>query len=277
MSKYDLTHARHDPAHCLAPGLFRSLKRGERKRSKLDVTYTFGEGETMRFVGFEPLGADDMRLLQGIVALSGPNGLLLTPEPSTAIGKQLRLFLEPHFEAVEQDALVVRENLSKLLTETGMTDSGDNIKALKASLLRMSNVTILVTKGKQQAAFHLMSHAFDEEDGRLWIALNPRITEAILGRRSFARINMDEVRSLQTDPARLIHQRLCGWIDPDKTGRIELDTLCNYIWPDETSMETMKKRRQKARKALAELAITCWIVNEYAKNKWQISRPKDPS
>ncbi|WP_223931468.1 replication protein C, IncQ-type, partial [Aeromonas caviae] len=23
MSKHDLTHARHDPAHCLAPGLFR--------------------------------------------------------------------------------------------------------------------------------------------------------------------------------------------------------------------------------------------------------------
>ncbi|WP_309295292.1 replication protein C, IncQ-type, partial [Aeromonas caviae] len=23
VSKHDLTHARHDPAHCLAPGLFR--------------------------------------------------------------------------------------------------------------------------------------------------------------------------------------------------------------------------------------------------------------
>jgi hypothetical protein len=37
--KYDLTHARHDPAHCLAPGLFRSLKKGERRTGKLDVTY----------------------------------------------------------------------------------------------------------------------------------------------------------------------------------------------------------------------------------------------
>ncbi len=48
---------------------------------------------------------------------------------------------------------MVRESLTKLLSETGMTDSGDNIKALKASLLRMSNVTILVTKGRRQAAF----------------------------------------------------------------------------------------------------------------------------
>ncbi|MBA2068175.1 replication protein C, partial [Escherichia coli] len=78
------------------------------------------------------------------------------PEPTSETGRQLRLFLEPRFEAIEQDGLVVRESLTKLLSETGMTDSGDNIKALKASLLRMSNVTILVTKGRRQAAFHLL-------------------------------------------------------------------------------------------------------------------------
>ncbi|PYA99033.1 replication protein C, IncQ-type, partial [Serratia marcescens] len=32
-NKHSLSHVRHDPAHCLAPGLFRALKRGERKRS----------------------------------------------------------------------------------------------------------------------------------------------------------------------------------------------------------------------------------------------------
>lgn len=44
MSTHDLTHARHDPIHCLAPGLFRSLQKGERKRAKLDVVYDFGDG-----------------------------------------------------------------------------------------------------------------------------------------------------------------------------------------------------------------------------------------
>ena len=277
MTKHDLTHARHDPAHCLAPGLFRSLNRGERKRGKLDVTYAFGEGETMRFVGFEPLGADDMRLLQGIVALGGPNGILLTTEPSTATGQQLRLFLEPRFEAIAQDALVVRESLPKLLSETGMTDGGDNIKAIKASLLRMSNVTVIATKGQRQVSFHLMSHAFDKADGRMWVALNPRIAEAVLGRRPFARINMAEVRALQTDPARLMHQRLCGWIDPSKAGRVELDTLCGYVWPDEvTNINAIKKRRQTARKALAELASVGWKLDEYAKGKWRIERPAQP-
>ncbi|MCI4078495.1 replication protein C, partial [Klebsiella pneumoniae] len=54
VSKHDLTHARHDPAHCLAPGLFRSLKRGERKRGKLDVVYDYGDGKRIEFSGPEP-------------------------------------------------------------------------------------------------------------------------------------------------------------------------------------------------------------------------------
>jgi hypothetical protein len=36
----------------------------------------------------------------------------------------------------------------------------------------------------------------------------------------------------------------------------------------------MKKRRQVARKALPELAALGWTVNEYARNKFEISRPK---
>ncbi len=275
---FDLTHARHDPTHCLAPGLFRSLKRGERKRLKLDVTYHYAENEQARFVGFEPLGADDMRLLQGLVALGGPKGIILTPEPTADLPKQLRLFLEPKFDAVEQDALVVRESMTKLLGEIGLTDGGDNIKAIKASLLRMANVTVVVTKGSRQASFHLMSSAFDDEDGRLFVALNPRIAEAILGTRPHARIEIAEVRQLESDPARLIHQRLCGWIDPGKSGKAEIDTLCGYVWPDvAANANTMKTRRQTARKALAELAAVGWTVSEYAKGKWEISRPKAPA
>jgi hypothetical protein len=118
-----------------------------------------------------------------------------------------------------------------------------------------------------------MSYAFDESDGRLWIALNPRIAEAILGHRPFTRIEMSEVRKLQSNCARLIHQRLCGWIAPGKTRLTKLDTLCSYVWPSEANVETMKKRRQAARKAMTELMGAGWKVSEYAKGKWEINRP----
>ena len=271
---FDLTHARHDPAHCLAPGLFRSLKRGDRKKLKLDVTYHYGHSQQARFIGFEPLGADDMRLLQGLVALGGPKGVILTPRPTADIPKQLRLFLEPKFDAAEQDALVVRESMSRLLAEIGLTDGGDNIKAVRASLLRMSNVTVVVKRDIQQISFHLLSFAFDEHDERLFVALNPRIAEAILGDRPHTRIEMSEVRALRTDPARLMHQRLCGWIDPGKSGRAEIDTLCSYVWPDKASDATKRQRQVTARKALAELATLNWSIEEYAIGKYEISRPK---
>lgn len=272
---HDATHARHDPATCLCPGLFRSLLRGERKKKKLDVTYEYGQNETLRFVGFEPLGADDMRLLQVAVALGGPHGLLLTPEPRSTLGRQLRLLLEPTFDAIEKDGLVIRESMTKLLAEMALTDGGENLKSLKSSLLRLSNVTILVTQGTRQASFHLMSHAFDEETGRLWIALNPRLAEAILGHRPHTRIDLAEVRALKSDPARLIHQRLCAFIDPGATRRVEIDTLCGYAWTDHPSenANTTKYRRAQARKALAELSDLGWTISEYAHLKCAITRP----
>ena len=62
-----------------------------------------------------------------------------------------------------------------------------------------------------------------------------------MGKRPHSRIDMSEVRALQTDPARIIHQRLCGWIDPGKSGRVELDTICGYVWPNILPKKTNKK------------------------------------
>ncbi|WP_434057944.1 replication protein C, IncQ-type [Acinetobacter pseudolwoffii] len=59
-----------------------------------------------------------------------------------------------------------------------------------------------------------------------------------------------EVRALDSETARLLHQRLCGWIDPGKTGKASIDTLCGYVWPSEASGSTMRKRRQRVREAL---------------------------
>ena len=221
---FDLTHARHDPAHCLAPGLFRSLKRGDRKKLKLDVTYRYGDNEQIEFKGPEPLGADDLRVLQGLVAMAGPNGVILHPEPQTEVGIQLRLLLEPRWDAVEKDALVIKSSYRKLAREIGYADidGGKTGRLIRDSIERLWTVSIIVQIGKRRQGFHLLAeYASDEADGKLFVALNPRITEAILGQRSYTRIEMDEVRGLKSDPARLIHQRLCGWLDPGSRHSVE--------------------------------------------------------
>lgn len=84
---------------------------------------------------------------------------------------------------------------------------------------------------------------------------------------------MNEVRALRSEPARIIHQRLCGWINPGKMGRISLDTICSYAWPDDATDDALRKRRQLARKALDELVSIGWTVREYVRGKLEIKRP----
>ncbi len=277
---FNLTHARHDPAHCLAPGLFRSLKRGDRKKLKLDVTYTHGK-DSIRFWGPEPLGVDDMRVLQGLVAMaaiSGESGrgILLKSESENPIGQQMRLLLDLQWDAKEQDAMIAKGSFRQLARELGYaTDGGSQFKTIRDCIERLWAVSTVVERDGKRQGFRILSeYASDEDGGKLFVALNPRLAEAIVGQRPYSRIDMAEVRALQTDPARLIHQRLCGWIDPGKADEVKLDTLCDYVWPDKAANpNTIKTRRQTVRKALAELAAVGWAVNEYAKDKFKIKRP----
>lgn len=272
--KHNLSHARHDPAHCLAPGLFRGLKRGERKRSKLDVTYDYGDGKRIEFSGPEPLGADDLRILQGLVAMAGPSGLVLKPEPETPGAQQLRLFLEPKWEAVEADAMVMKGSYRALAREVGYADIEDS-RPIRECIERLWKVSIIAQNGRKRQGFRLLSeYASDEADGRLYVALNPLIAQAVMGGGQHVRISMDEVRALDSEAARLLHQRLSGWIDPSKTGKASIDTLCGYVWPSEASASAVRKRRQRVREALPELEALGWSVVEYAAGKYDITRPK---
>lgn len=278
---FDLTHARHDPSHVLAPGLFRSLAPGDRKKLKLDVTYIHGK-DRLEFTGFEPLGVDDMRVLQGLVAMAGPDGLMLRDgvnESKAARQLMLDLFTPPHellTAGKKPDTLVVKDSFRRLAREVGLAESGQSIRAIRKSVERLFGVTIFIQSGKKRFATRLLSsYASDEGTGDLFVAVNPRIAEAILGDRQHVRIDLDEVRRLKTDPARLIHQRLCGWIDCGKSGKASLETLSEYAWPDTDVKEgTLRRRRMKVRAALKELQSLGWSIDVDKKGVCTISRPR---
>jgi len=277
VTKYDLTHARHDPAHCLAPGLFVSLKRGDRKKFKLDVVYQLSENETIEFSGPEPLGVDDMRILQGLVAMAGPVGIVLSNDPKTETGKQLRLFLEPRWESVTENALVVKGSFRNLAKEIGYADidGGKTFRDIRASIERLWKVSIIARQGTQRKGYRLLSeYVSDETEGKLFVALNPRLTQAIMGERQHSRIEMQEVRALTTDPARLAHQRLSAWIDRGRTRRITIETLMAYVWPNTCGPSGTRDRKARIRKTLQEIEAVGWSIKEYAQGKYEITRPR---
>ena len=279
---FNLTHTRHDPAHCLAPGLFRSLKKGERKTGKLDVTFVYGD-ESIKFWGPEPLGADDLRVLQGLVAMAATSaengrGIMLHPEPRTEEGKQVRIRLDLKWDAIEKDGMVAKGSYRQLARELGYEDAdgGKRFRLIRGSIERLWAVSVIVDKGGKRQGFRILSdYESDAKDGKLFIALNPRLASAIVGDQRHTRIEMSEVRALNSDPARLIHQRLCGWIDQGKSGKIKIDNLAAYVWPDviEIPAATLRQRRATVKKALLELVALGWKAQEGAGGVWSIERP----
>lgn len=272
----NLTHARHDPMHCLTPGLFRSLAPGDRKRLKLEVNYIIDDTHRIEFSGPEPLGVDDLRVLQGLIAMAGPHGARLGPEPLTEAGIEVRAKLEAKWDGERDDAIVVRGSFCELAREIGLSGCGGrHIEHLRECIERLWKCTIVIQENKTRRGFRMLAeYASDSHAGQLFVALNPLLTTAITGRRH-TRIDMTEVRALTNDPARLLHQRLSAILPPcaARRGRFGIDTLCGYVWPGEANAEAVKKRRQSARKALTELASIGWHVSEYAKGKFEISRP----
>jgi len=277
---FDLSHAKHDTAHCLAPGLFQSFKRGDKKGQNYKVIYEYGNNQTLEFYCFEPLNDIDMRVLQGLVAMSGPSGVILNlHSPKSDPGRQLSILLEPKFETFEDNALVIKNTFYALAKEIGYKDpNGTRTRNdIKKSIERLWNVSIIARRGSFKRGFRLLSeYASDEADKRLFVALNPLITEAVLGDRQYTHIKMDEVRALKTPAARLMHQRLCGFVDIGKKHLtpINIDTLSSYVWVGDGSLEVVKKRRQTIKKGLRELMELQWLIEEVTKNNFTIKRPE---
>lgn len=274
-AKYSLTHVKHASALCLAPGLFRALCRGERKRTKLAVTYNYRADCTLEISGPEPLGADDLRVLQGLIALAGFSGRTLGEEPKTVEGRLLREYLQLTGLAVTRESMMVECSYRQLAREIGLTEGGSQFERVKHCIERLWKVSIIVDDGGFRQGYRLLSQYVAEAGGgQLFVALNPLITNAILGDSQHVRISLVEARLIKGENARLLHQRLCAWINPGRRREVTMDTLCGYLWREAVSTSSARKRRERVRAALAELEAIDWSVEEYAKGRYRIGRPK---
>lgn len=282
--------AKHDPVCCLVSGLFRSLKKGERSTSRLDVTYKISETETCRFIGFEPLGIEELRVLQGLAAYCGApyrqDRMLVDHNTKSDLGQLLRKKAELDGDAVHEIMSVSNLHPYIFLDQLNIDPRKRNFDALMESLLRLSNVTMQYRNTEKKkgclgwAATHLLSFAVVDE--QLFVSLNYRLTQAMLqldGRQPYTLISMDEVRSIRSCMTRLIHQRLCGWLRQGQTSKVSLEKLMSYAYPDdertpECTPATRRKRLQRTRVCLEELKNLGWEFEEIEKNVYRVERPK---
>jgi hypothetical protein len=289
--------------------LFRSLPKSARARSHFKVVYEPSPELRITYSGDEALGVNDMRILQGLVAMAGHKQLVLHAAPKTEQGRELRELLMRREPGLADASLQLAESSCRaLLDAIGMQPGGLNVAALRASIKRMAGVRITVERvadkldragnvvvkdGKRVRVVHEQMYPMllryeschirgEPESGWIFVALNPEITKAILGEKPWTRIDLDEVRALSSDPARLLHQRLCAFIDQGKVCGVSVDTLVEYVWPrlgDETTPSASRARgqRKQIREALDEIREQCgWSIEREspASDVYLIGRPK---
>ena len=142
------------------PLLFKHLKPGERQRETLDVTIPFGPpDEYVRVIGFEPLDLHDLAVLRGLVAMAAPAG------SEDAPGQE------------------VEANFSVLLGYVGASAAPQDAEGVRASLLRLSGITLVGQKGRRQMAVSPMSYEISgpESAATIKVKLNLREVMAMLG------------------------------------------------------------------------------------------------
>ena len=268
-------YARHDPLHCLTPCLFKSLPTRQREGIRLSARHSFGS-VCVEFMGNQALGHSDLRLLQGLVALAGRDGKEICAQPETHLGASLRNLMDLRDDVADKTAIgMANLSYSGIIQEIGLKPNQRSVRIIKDSLKRMSRVAIVLTHNelKTSESFRLLSYIDPAEGESLAIALNPTIARAMMGGRHVL-IDMNHVRELKRVPTILIHQRLCGFIDPGRTKAVAMETLCNYAWPDPTGKaSTLSMRRAAVYRALKELRGIGWKVSEYRAERFQIGRP----
>ena len=264
------------PAVVLSPGLFRSIQKTG-IRGGLAVAYRSG-GCVIHLRGPEWLGGDDLRVLQGVAAFAGCQRVELPANPATDIGKRLReqLYAEHRGAALSTVALTV--TLTDFAKAVGYSDTGGRVrKTVLGCLKRLSEVTVTAEEGGQATCQgRLLAFIEGVGGGDFTAALHPYLAGPIVGNtaRQFVHIDLTETRRLSSLAARLIHHRLCGWVDRGDSRMATLKTLLGYLWPDAPATgSTHRTRQQTTRAAIEEIAALGWGMTLYAEGKYEISRP----
>lgn len=251
-------YAKHDPATAIS-GLFRPLRRGERRQAKLDISITFN-GTTLRLIGFEPLGIDDEDVLLAVLAEAGIDGKTLEPDPAGPVGQALIQALKPAGAARSASRIMVGTTVYRLMRNIGLVQSGTNHRHIKASLVRLANVQMVITTANGSSAQENLLAWMQHNDGTLRIAVNHALAAAILGHQ-YVVVSLQERRTLTSDTAKAVHSWLSATIRPGKTQKSGLDKLADRVWGQRSNNACDRKRKQRLRVALQQIAqLPGWRV-----------------
>lgn len=281
-------YAKFDTAHVF-DGLF--VPTNGKKRGRLDVpARKFGQF-IIAYKGYEQTGSDDQSVLLAVTAQLGIDGMTLSEDSTGDIGKKLREAID--IKGDSSSILATMEtSIRSLLIDAGYkdTDSGAAFKRVKESLerLRMAHIVEIDTATKWNRDARLLAAHFNEETGKTYIAVNPRLTSAIFSGQH-AQVSLFERNAMESEVAKILHCWLCSHVRLGKSlGRgngANIDTLAPHVWGplhDSESQKVKSTRRSRLKEALQEIQQTTrhlhaekgWNMDITSSGIVLITRPK---
>ena len=262
-----LDHARVDPSHCLADGLFRPLQKGTQKGSSLDIHYRY-KGYTFWWRNYRLLSIADQSVFLALHRLAAERGRTeqVGPTHSDPTMLEVRGALNLRLQAADLECLAFSTSLREMAENIGLSVTGPNLKAIKESLLRLSGVSFVIYKGEEETSTFWQANLISQlagVDGKIYVAVNPLLSKALVGKPS-SYIDMSEQRQLNADAAKRLHVWLSSWAPTEEARTIALDNLIQHVWgTEEISAEAIRKRRTYLRKAIAEIGnLEGWTCEE---------------
>jgi hypothetical protein len=274
------------PSWLTSAALWGSRRRGDAGIDKLalgEVPLHFAEGATQfaeaELQGVGQLRPVDLRLLLVVcqrVAMQSEREYV-RPSDGEDYTQALRRLGWP--EQVLRGCVVAWLELPVrgLLASLGLTDTGSNRANLKASLRRLESMDFSCVVDGSRFRWRMLD-VFEESKTSIHVLLNPQLTYPGVFKRGVAWVDLEEQRSLKSEPARQLHAWLSGWCSGGKR-HIRFGNLLSHVWPDEPkSPDALRYRRKCLSDALDAIAgLPGWLVSEDSYGVVSITMPSRPS
>jgi hypothetical protein len=249
---------------------FRPIKRGARRKG-IEREYYYKSGAKLTINIFKECDIADQSLLYAIIGmcLSREKGKILSKEPISDAGKELRKKLEIRGDIIELDSLVIKTNKYELNKELGKCKSGKSLNWIIASLKRLKGISFDYEDDKSAWGFNLLSYYVDKETGDIKISINPLSALVILQNKGYVHIHREERQELDSDIAKALLSVLAGMVDPGRERILKADMLADKVYArydENISEETKRMRRGQIKSAAKEInGLDGWDVNIFGR------------
>jgi hypothetical protein len=252
-------HARVDPTHCLANGLFRPIQRGTRAATPLDTTHPY-KAYTFRWQHqTQQLCVKDQSVFLAVLYLASVPGRAITVDANELDEKKQEAYqaLALSLGAANSTCLMIATTARELTNTLGLAINGTALTRILDSLRRLAGVNFSITQqqgtGNPVWQSKLLS-VVNMDDKNLLIGISPTLSKALnVQNAAKTYIDMKEQRALPTDSAKRLHIWLSAWLRPTEGKSISIDLLVKHVWGDTGTGDTLYSRRDTIKKALIEL------------------------